>query len=121
MMHNSLVVTNIIHVCPCVCRHMLWFLFTVVEESSTAFEKVDDSRSVHCTASGNTFTPSPSSYKEFRSVNEVVNNDSELELINLTEGLSSNDIMLCAVNISPPSMSMLNIPVLNAYLFMAEL
>ena len=105
MMHNSLVVTNIIHVCPCVCRHMLWFLFTVVEESSTAFEKVDDSRSVHCTASGNTFTPSPSSYKEFRSVNEVVNNDSELELINLTEGLSSNDIMLCAVNICIPARS----------------
>lgn len=41
---------------------MLRFLFTVVEGPSTAFEAVNDSRSVHFTVNGNTFTSSPLSF-----------------------------------------------------------
>ena len=59
---------------------MLWFLFTVVEEPSTACEEVNDSRLAHCTV-GNTFTSSPSSYKEFFSENTLVDNDTEPEMI----------------------------------------
>ena len=74
----SLVFINTFHLCVhvLVSLHMIWFLFTVVEEPSTACEEVNDSRSVHCTV-GNTFTSSPSScYKEF-SENALVNNDTE--------------------------------------------
>ena len=76
----SLVFINTFHLCVrvLVSLHMIWFLFTVVEEPSTVCEEVNDSRSVHCTV-GNTFTSSPSScYKEL-SENALVNNDTICE------------------------------------------
>lgn len=83
---------------------MLWFLFTV-KEPSTAFEKVNDTRSFHCSDIGNTFTSSPSLYEEFHSENSLFINDPEPEMI--SEDLPSYDI--CAVNPKFPSMSILNL------------
>ena len=76
----------------------LWFLFIVVKEPSTAFEKVNDSRSVDFTVNEKS-----TSCGEFHSENPVVD-VAEPDLIN-------KDRYSCTANPSPPSMSLLNIHV----------
>ena len=87
---------------------MLWFLFTVVEKSSTVSEEDNASRLLHLTVKQKS-----SLYEEFHSENGL--DDAEPELI--SEHHSS--YYFCTVIPSPPSMSMLNmLHVLNTLLIM---